>query len=151
LAIDSATAPATLYEGNYTDVTRPEGSGIFKNRIGDVAWTAVNTGLTGNSISALTVDPTTSGTLYAAIYFAPNISQGGGGVFKTTTGGASWSPIDVPIPITIPPVKTTVIAFAIDPITPSTVYALTADPSYGVFKSTTGGASWDPINTGLSN
>src|SRR5438874_1144866 len=39
-------------------------------------------------------------------------------------------------------------ALAIDPVTPTTLYAGT--DSNGVFKSTNGGASWSAVNTGLT-
>ena len=42
---------------------------------------------------------------------------------------------------------TYVYALAIDPTTPSTLYAGTG--SDGVFKSTDGGGSWSAVNTGL--
>ena len=41
-----------------------------------------------------------------------------------------------------------VAALAIDPNDPSTVYAGT---SYGLFKTTNGGANWSEINNGLTN
>ena len=40
-------------------------------------------------------------------------------------------------------------ALAIDPSSPSTMYAGTG--GFGVFKSTDGGASWTAINTGLTH
>jgi len=45
-------------------------------------------------------------------------------------------------------------ALAIDPATPSTLYAGTDNyviGSHGVFKSTNGGGNWTPVNTGLTN
>src|SRR5437879_12479954 len=42
-----------------------------------------------------------------------------------------------------------IVALAIDPVTPATLYAGT-DRS-GVFKSTDGGESWSAVNTGLPN
>ena len=45
------------------------------------AWSSI--GPEGGWIYALAIDPTTPSTLYAGTY--------GGGVFKSTNGGASWS------------------------------------------------------------
>ncbi len=42
-----------------------------------------------------------------------------------------------------------VVALAIDPATPSTLYAATVAGSGGVYKSTDGGARWKGVNTGL--
>src|SRR3990172_1064061 len=53
----------------------------------------------------------------------------------------SWSPIG--------PGGGTVRVLAIDPSAPSTIYAGTYGG--GVFRSTDGGPTWGPINTGLSN
>jgi hypothetical protein len=51
------------------------------------------------------------------------------------------------------PADVDVLALAIDPITPTTLYAGTSDPAGsgrgGVYKSTNGGASWTAVNTGL--
>src|SRR2546425_10038928 len=85
----------------------------------------------GVMISALAIDPLTPTTLYA--------STNGGGLFKSTDGGANWSATGL--------TNIYVSALAIDPVTPTTLYAGT---SYGpgVFKSTDGGASWNA--TGLT-
>src|SRR5437016_7880235 len=42
-----------------------------------------------------------------------------------------------------------IVALAIDPMTPATLYAGTGWG--GVFKSTNGGGSWSAVNTGLTN
>ena len=46
------------------------------------SWTSI--GPEGGAIAALAIDPMTPGVLYAAA---------GGGVFKSTNGGASWSAV----------------------------------------------------------
>jgi hypothetical protein len=48
------------------------------------AWTSI--GPEGGWIYALAVDPNTPTTLYAGTY--------GGGMFKSTDGGATWSPVN---------------------------------------------------------
>jgi photosystem II stability/assembly factor-like uncharacterized protein len=40
-------------------------------------------------VTALAIDPTMHGTLYAG-------TQGGGGVFKSTDGGGTWSAVNKP-------------------------------------------------------
>ena len=65
-----------------------------------------------------------------------------GGVLKSTNGGDRWSPSSTGLG------GTTISALAIDPATPSTLYAGTYR---GVFKSTNGGGSWSAINTSLTN
>ena len=94
-------------------------------------WTSNGPG--GGYIGALAIDPSTPGTLYAG-------TQGGGmfrsgGVFKSTDGGATWSAANDGLPM-----NAQVQTLAIDPATPRTLYAGTADGS--VFRSTNGGATW---------
>ena len=71
----------------------------------------------------------------------------GQGVSKTTDGGGSWSAANTGLTCGSYSCKT--LALAIDPQTPTTVYAGTE--GYGVYKTTDGGGSWSPVNTGLTN
>src|SRR5205807_9211166 len=64
------------------------------------------------------------------------------GIFKSTTGGGSWSAANTGLPTLF------VLALAIDPQTPATLYAGTAGG--GVFKSANAGGSWGAVNTGLT-
>jgi PKD repeat protein len=63
-------------------------------------------------------------------------------VFKSTNGGGSWNAANTGLP------DTDVLALAIDPQTPATLYAGLFYS--GVYKSTNGGGNWVSINTGLS-
>src|SRR5204862_181853 len=66
-----------------------------------------------------------------------------GGVFKSTDGGTTWSPTGLTYGG---------VALAIDPTTPSALYAATGSSDIGVSgvsKSTDGGATWSPA--GLTN
>jgi photosystem II stability/assembly factor-like uncharacterized protein len=83
----------------------------------------------------LAVDPQTSAILYAC-------TGTGDGVFKSTDGGANWSPSNTGLP------NESIWTLVIDPQVPATIYAGTAG---GVFKSTNGGASWSARNAGLPN
>ena len=64
-------------------------------------------------------------------------------MFKSTSGGASWSAVNNGL------TSTHVFALAIDPATPSTLYAGT--DGGGVYKSASGGASWSAVNSSLTN
>ena len=57
----------------------------------------------------MAVGPATPRTVYAG--------RGGGGVFKSTNGGATWSAVNTGL------TNTDVYTLAIDPITPTTLYA----------------------------
>lgn len=94
-------------------------------------------------VVALAIDPTTPSTLYAATGngVAPD-SAIGDGVFRSTDSGGSWSAVNTGLDLNVD-------ALAIDPATPSTLYAGSYDS--GVFQSTNSGGSWTAVNTGLSN
>jgi hypothetical protein len=105
---------------------------FFSIKVNAGTWTS--NGPEGGTIRALAIDPVTTATVYTGT---------GGGVFKTTDGGASWSPMNSGL------TNTRVQALAIDPVTPATIYAGTYGG--GVFKTTDGGANWLPMNSGLTN
>ena len=84
----------------------------------------------GGAVRALAIDPSTPTTVYAGVYY-------GGGVFKSTNGGTSWTAVNSGLP------NTYINTLAIDPFTPATLYAGTS--SRGVFKSTNGGTSWTAV------
>jgi hypothetical protein len=141
LVIDPST-PRTLYAGTLYDLN---GSGaVFKSTDAGETWSAASAGLPYPSVFALAIDPITdpskSRTLYAG---------GAGGVFKSTNAGESWSAANAGLPT-----DTNVGALAIDPITPSTLYAGTGGfngNARGIFKSTDAGNTWNALNTGLTN
>ena len=89
----------------------------------------------GGIITTLATDPASSATVYAG--------TAGGGIFKSTDAGQSWTAANSGL--TDPEV--TVVAIA--PSSPETFYAGTAGS--GVFKSTAGGQSWSPVNTGIAD
>jgi photosystem II stability/assembly factor-like uncharacterized protein len=64
-------------------------------------------------------------------------------VFRSTNDGGSWSVVNTGL------TNTNIRALAIDPVTPTTLYA--GSWGDGVFKSTNGGGNWSAINTGLTN
>ena len=132
LAVDRI-APANVYAGT-------NGGGVFKTPNGGTSWAAVNGGLANRVINALVVDPSASGIVYAAT---------NAGVFKTTNGGTTWVASSAGLPL-VPPDNETprpILALAIDPSTPSILYAGTANA--GLFKSVDGGATWSPVNNGF--
>lgn len=100
-------------------------------------WT--NSGPGGGRVLCVAADPTNPGTVYAGTAF--------GGLFKSVDGGANWSAANTGLPLGGQTLGlTTIWAIAVDPNTPSIVYAGTGA---GVFKSTNAGASWQAANTGL--
>ena len=118
------------------------GSPAYKSTTGGSSFSAIKNGLNVNNVKAFAIDPVNPSTIYAAIT-APSIPgsfSSARGVFKSTDAGNSWT---APAgSLILGPVST----LAIDPDTPSTIYAGT---SQGVSKSTDGGNSWLRRNQGL--
>ncbi|MEM7351855.1 MAG: hypothetical protein AAF657_13740 [Acidobacteriota bacterium] len=132
VAIDPV-APSTIYAGTLS-------KGLFKSTDSGASWSAINNGLPDSSTRALAIDPITPSTLYTAT--GPVLPGDDGGVFKSTDSGATWSAINNGLAG-----SALVLALAIDPITPSTLYTGTIND--GVFKSTDSGATWSAISDGL--
>jgi len=85
-------------------------------------------------INALALDPQTPATLYAGTNF---LGKTGGGVFKSTDGGASWSAVNAGL--TNLQVKT----LALDSSTPPRLYAGTVGDGVFVTDTATGGGGGD--------
>ena len=131
LALD-ARSPNVLYAGT--------GLGVFKTSDGARTWRLAGTGidydddsvkhrLYEGSIWALAIDALHTSTVYAA---------GRGGVWKTTTGGATWKHV----------LRYRVISVAIDPRRPRTVYGSgmkrwpRSTPRSSIYKTVDGGGTW---------
>jgi PKD repeat protein len=111
--------------------------------LGDVdVWSSI--GPEGGTVFALAIDPHAPATIYAGTGGGTQkfSSSGGGSVFKTTNGGASWAGAGRGLTADV------VLSLAIDPVTTSTVYAGTRN--HGVRKSTDGGTSWTAASSGLT-
>jgi photosystem II stability/assembly factor-like uncharacterized protein len=149
----------TVYAGTDT-------SGVLKSDDGGRTWRPANVGLTATRVFALALDAR-SGMLYAATW--------GGGIFTSANGGTSWRHTDVRgrsftvvvsgdavyggtggggiwksvgrRPWTrVGAIRGQVRALATDPGDSNVVYAAA---SWGIFKSTDGGASWHRSDNGL--
>src|SRR5262249_33286026 len=94
--------------------------GVYKSQDGGTTWALI---LPGSGISALGIDPSDSGVVYAA---------SSAGVMKSIDGGHGWSPSSQGLPA-----QTYFSSLLVDPLQPSTLYASTTD---GVFKSADGAA-----------
>jgi photosystem II stability/assembly factor-like uncharacterized protein len=130
--------PSVLYAGT--------AGGVYKSMDDGATWS--NTGLDG-SISALVVAPDNSLKVYAGIDF--------NGLYKSTDGGASWSYIHNGFPASDRGLN--IFSLAVDPVTPSTLYAgiyyvdcgpLCSD-YFELYKSTNEGLRWDFSSNGLPN
>jgi photosystem II stability/assembly factor-like uncharacterized protein len=120
LAIDPRNS-AIVYVGTV--------GGLFKSTDGGGSWITSHP-----SVSSLIIDAQTPTTLYAATR-----SWRGRDILKSTDGGGTWTPINTGLP-RFEPGDLGISALAIDPQTPTTLYAV--DYSRGLFKSLDGGDSW---------
>ena len=119
-------------------------SAMYKSTDGAANWTndnygfagATSTGFGGTSVTALAIHPTEPSTIYAG---------SGGGVFKSTNGGRTWTPMNNGL------TNRNVTALVINPSTPSTLYVAvsTVSNGSGVYKSTDGGSNWNLRNNGI--
>jgi photosystem II stability/assembly factor-like uncharacterized protein len=141
LAIDPRN-PGTLYAAT-------NGMGVFKSTDRAGSWSPINQGLAATSVYASAIDPQSPGMIYA---------ETSAGIFKTTDGGKNWSssnsglpPLGDPSLLPLPAAT----SIAIDPLTPSTLYAGiigslgNAQQPGVVFKSIDGGANWNPVHSPL--
>jgi hypothetical protein len=128
----------------------------------DEVWVSVgprgialsNGDVISGQVNVIAVHPADANTLY--------IGASEGGVWKTTNGGASWTPLTDfqltrPLPGGIRRGTLLIGSLAIDAARPNVIYAGTGNPNFatgfmgsalGVFKSANGGQTWQP--TGVS-
>lgn len=131
--------------------------GVFRSEDGGRTWTKVLDRGDGIGASQVVLDPSHPDTVYAALWqsrLGPwedgNQYQGtGGGLFKSTDGGATWTPLKEGLPADLVQIQV-----ALAPSDPSRLYATlstTKEGGYasgvgmGVYRSDDGGARWRRI------
>ncbi len=131
----------SLYEKARTEKS------VMPQAIGDVnSWTQLGPGNIGGRTRAILIDPATPSTIYAGAV--------GGGVWKTTNGGTSWSPLDD----LMANIAVCTLAFEGQgggSVNPAVIYAGTGEGYFnsdsirgaGIFKSVNSGATWSQIAT----
>jgi tetratricopeptide (TPR) repeat protein/photosystem II stability/assembly factor-like uncharacterized protein len=99
------------------------------------SWARLNSGqfLPRDQVTAIVVDPTDPGVIYAGTENA--------GVYKSIDGGLSWQPAHSGLE------RANISTLIIDPREPSTLYAGVAPG--GIYKTTDGAKIWLPINSGI--
>lgn len=150
--------PDIIYVGSGEGMQRPDlsvGNGIYKSADGGRTWTHL--GLRdGQQITQVVVDPRDANRVFVAIQghpYGPNEERG---VFRSTDGGLSFTKILYRDP------HTGAADLTLDPNDPDTVYAVLWEaqqgpwenaawtgPGSGLFKSTDGGDTWEPLTKGL--
>jgi photosystem II stability/assembly factor-like uncharacterized protein len=133
------------------------GCGIYKTTDGGKTWK--NMGLENtNTIARIVINPKNTDIIYVAAGGTEWTDNPDRGVFKTTDGGKTWNKV------LFVDEMTAANDLVMDPKDPNTLYATTwqrrrekwSDPrtfpdhtGSGVWKTTNGGKSWEPINDGL--
>ncbi len=105
------------------------------------AWTWLGPGNIGGRIRSMVIHPITPTWMW--------VGSVSGGVWKTTTGGASWQPVDDFM------ANLAVSTLVMDPTNPNILYAGTGEGFYnadglrgaGIFKSADGGATWTQLSS----
>ncbi|MDL1894884.1 hypothetical protein FBQ82_01290 [Anaerolineae bacterium CFX7] len=107
--------------------------------VGDIGtWQSLGPGNIGGRTRALLIHPTNPNIMYAA-----GVS---GGIWRTTNGGASWTPLADFI------ANINVNSLAMSPTDPNTIFAGTGETylhlrGLGIFKTIDGGTSWSQLDT----
>lgn len=125
--------PQVVYAGTV-------GSGIFKTVDGGSSWSSINNGLANLQIYSLAINPQNPSNILAGTYHNQ--------VYKSTNAGSSWSWSGMGMQD-----PAIVYSIAIDPVTPSVIYAATRGESNNnnppwngvIYKSTDGGGSWASV------
>ncbi|MEZ4984589.1 MAG: hypothetical protein R2795_06085, partial [Saprospiraceae bacterium] len=150
--------PETVYVGTGEPWPRNSvsvGTGMYKSKNGGTTWEAIGLDQT-ERISDIIVHPTDPNTLYVAALGHLWNANKERGVFKSTDGGKTWNNIFYIDE------NTGASDLDFDPRNPEVVYAVmwsfrrypwSFDSGFtgksGVYKSTDGGATWQPIHNGL--
>jgi photosystem II stability/assembly factor-like uncharacterized protein len=151
--------PEIIYIGSGEGLQRPDlstGDGIYKSTDGGNTWQHL--GLRdGWQIPVVLVDPHDPNRVFAAVLghpYGPNEERG---VFRSTDGGKTWEKI------LYKDENTGAMDLAFDPKSSQTIYAVLwsarrppwttggaiLGPGSGLFKSTDGGNTWQPLTQGL--
>ncbi|MHB0869228.1 MAG: WD40/YVTN/BNR-like repeat-containing protein, partial [Chloroflexota bacterium] len=108
------------------------GQGIFRSADGGQNWAQVNSGLGNLFVNDILIDPTNSNNVLAATGRGSAVGEATAGVYRSTDRGGSWTRVLA---------AGTIWALAITPQNSSVLYASGGPP---LFKSTDGGATWNP-------
>lgn len=130
--------PQIMYAGSNT-------TGIWKTTNSGIIWVQSNTGLTNLTVQAMAISISNPGVLYVGT----SQTGAGAGIYKTTNAGATWVQINSGIQETSLGIQ----ALSVDQNDPNIAYVAVfdglVDSQQGLYKTTNGGVSWLPANTGI--
>jgi photosystem II stability/assembly factor-like uncharacterized protein len=124
--------------------------GVYKTTDGGRNWTQVLFRDDSTGISDLAMDPSNPDVLYAAFWQVERTPWGltsggkGGGLFKTTDGGAHWT--EITGNPGLPRGLWGNVGLAVSPASPKRIWAIIEADSGGVYRSDDGGDTWTWVN-----
>src|SRR5258706_134341 len=135
----SEPRPKTFYIGS-------AGGGVWKTSNGGVTWQSVSSGLGSETVGDLADAPSDSNIVWVGTGEKNSLrsQDWGGGVYKATDGGRTWTQMGLPGSRAIGRI-------VIHPTSPDTVYVAAlghlwgANNERGVYKTTDGGKTWTRI------
>jgi len=151
--------PNIIYVGSGEGLHRPDlsvGNGIYKSTDAGKTWTHLGL-VDGQQIPALAVDPRDPNKVFAAVLGHPYGPSDERGIYRSTDGGQTWRKVISKDD------NTGGSDVEIDPSNPDVVYASMWEvregpwedgnefngTNGGLFKSTDGGSTWQPLTNGL--
>ena len=124
----------------YASVRLVQSFATSRSADGGATWTELPA-LDASPVQVLAVDPSSSDVVYG--YIGASSSGMPAGVYRSTDTGGTWSRLSGGLADDVYK------ALAVDPSSPSTVYA--GSNANGIFRSDDGGASWSPVDEGLGS
>ncbi len=137
----SASNSQIMYAGSNT-------SGIWKSTNAGVNWSQVNNGLLALNMQCVEVSPSDPNYVYAGT----GVGGTNAGIYVTTDGGSNWTQRNSGITDSAGTQE-----FVINPTNPAIALVAIWNASNftnsinGVYKTTNGGVSWTPSNTGMGS
>jgi photosystem II stability/assembly factor-like uncharacterized protein len=157
----AASSPDTVYVGSGESTLRDStgyGDGMYKSTDAGKTWAHIGLDDTQH-IGKIAVDPRNPNIVFVAAIghlYEPHPARG---VFRSTDGGRTWSKVLFKgdnvgaVDVVIDPTNSQVVYAGLWNTRRPTWYTYqpTNGPGGGIFKSTDGGNTWNPLTTGLPN
>lgn len=145
------TNPDIVYVGALGHAFGPNPErGVYKSTDGGTTWNRILYRNDSTGISDLIMDPNDPNTLYASFWYAYrqpwmlNSGGAGGGIMKTTDGGATWT--ELTANRGLPSGIWGKVGLAVSPANSRRIWAIIEHDSGGVYRSDDAGQSWEWIN-----